>query len=313
MSDIYRFDSVKKYYLAKKLGLIESLFREKPVYVKALDNVSFRLESGAILAVVGESGSGKTTIGKIMATIETQTSGSVFFKDSLVEKATYPKVRGSISMVFQNPSTSLNPRMQVKALIAEPLGKLDEKEATAALNDVGLSYEELKDKQPRELSGGQIQRIAIARALIKHPDLIILDEPTSALDESVQAQVLNILADIQEKYNLSYLFITHDMSVAKYIADQILVLYAGKMVEYGVASEILANPQHPYSQLLISSVPRLESAGVEAPTGDVPSLINPPPGCRFHTRCPHVMDKCKIEEPKLIETKGGRVACWLFE
>lgn len=313
MNEIYRFENVKKYYLAKKLGLIESIFREKPQYVKALDGVTFTLEQGKILAVVGESGSGKTTIGKIMATIESQTSGSVFFNDNEVGKSTYGKIRKSISMVFQNPSTSLNPRMRIKDLIAEPIGKLDEDRATAALKDVGLSYMELKDKQPRELSGGQIQRIAIARALIKHPDLIILDEPTSALDESVQAQVLNILVDLQERYHLSYLFITHNMTVAKYIADKIMVLYAGKMVEYGEAKDILINPQHPYSQLLLSSVPTLETTKIEAPVGDVPSLINPPPGCRFHTRCPQVMDRCRSEEPKLITTKNGLVACWLYE
>lgn len=313
MSDIYRFENVRKYYQAKKLGLIETLFREKPVYVRALDGVSFGLEEGKILAVVGESGSGKTTIGKIMATIETQTAGSIIFKDDEVGKSSFDTVRKSISMVFQNPSTSLNPRMKIRDLISEPIGKVDEERAVSVLRDVGLSYEELKDKQPRELSGGQIQRVAIARALIKHPDLIILDEPTSALDESVQAQVLNILVDIQEKYHLSYLFITHNMSVAKYIADKIMVLYAGKMVEYGESADILVAPQHPYSQLLTSSVPSLESNKVEAPVGDVPSLIDPPTGCRFHTRCPQVMLKCKTEEPNLFNTNKGQVACWLYE
>lgn len=313
MNEIYRFEGVTKFYLGKKRGLLESIFKEKPVYVHALDGISLSIESGKVLALVGESGSGKTTIGKIMATIEAPTSGKIFFKEKEVSKEIYSEVRDNLSMVFQNPATSLNPRMRIRELISEPLGNFDEKKVTESLSSVGLSFEEIKDKQPRELSGGQIQRIAIARALVKHPELIILDEPTSSLDESVQAQILNILVEIQEEYNLTYLFITHNISVAKYLADDIVVLYAGKIVEKGAASGILSNPMHPYTQLLLKSVPSVDTKEIIAPTGDVPSLIDPPAGCRFHTRCPFVMDKCKVEEPPLEPVKEELVACWLYE
>ncbi len=311
MNEIYRFESVKKYYLASRRGLLEMALRKKPVYVHALEDFSFSLETGKVTAMVGESGSGKTTIGKIMATIENPTSGSVYFKGTKVSSKDYPRIRKDLSMVFQNPATSLNPRMRISELMSEPLGNFDKDKVEESLQSVGLSFDEVRNKQPKELSGGQIQRIAIARALVKHPDLIILDEPTSALDESMQAQILNILIDIQEQFHLTYIFITHNISVAKYLADTISVLYAGKLVENGPAQKILSAPQHPYTQLLIKSVPTVSSREISAPTGDVPSLINPPTGCRFHTRCPFVMEKCRQEEPPLVVRDEVEVACWL--
>ena len=289
MSDFIELVNVKKYYLAEKLGIIEALFRKKPVYVKALDDVSLSLKGGKILSVVGESGSGKTTLGKIISTLEKPTAGEVLFEGDPISDSNVPKIRKEVSMVFQNPATSVNPRMKIKDLVAEPLGHFVKDDVVEVLNSVGLDYQEYGDRQPRELSGGQVQRVALARAIIKRPRLLILDEPTSALDESVQAQILNLLIEIQRKYNLTYIFITHNIGVAKYISDDIAVVYAGKVVEYGKTDKVMQKPEHPYTQLLISSVPSFSNKTVASPVGDVPSLIDPPPGCKFHPRCPYVM------------------------
>jgi len=312
MSEIYEFKEVKKYYLAEKRQLLDVLFRKKIIYVKALDDVNLKLDAGTILSVVGESGSGKTTLGKIMATIENVTDGKLYFEGKEITKKNVSDVRDNISMVFQNPSTSVNPRMRIKDLVSEPLRRFDEEAVKEVLESVGLNYNDSKNKEPRELSGGQIQRIAIARALIKRPKLLVLDEPTSALDESIQAQMLNLLIDLQKKYGLTFVFITHNIGVAKYISDTIMVIYAGKIVEYGNTKDVMEKPQHPYTQLLIASVPSFGSKVVASPVGDVPSLINPPAGCRFHDRCPFVMEICKTREPPFVDVKGVKVLCWLY-
>jgi len=312
MNEIYEFKDVKKYYLAEKRQILDALFRKKIIYVKALDDVNLNLEAGTILSIVGESGSGKTTLGKIMATIESVTDGELYFENQKITKKNIAHVRNNISMVFQNPSTSVNPRMTIKDLVSEPLKRFDEKAVREVLESVGLNYDDSKNKEPRELSGGQVQRIAVARALIKRPKLLILDEPTSALDESIQAQMLNLLIELQKKYGLTYVFITHNIGVAKYISDTIMVIYAGKIVEYGKTKDVMEKPQHPYTQLLIASVPTFASKQVASPVGDVPSLINPPEGCRFHDRCPFVMEVCKTREPPLIDVGGVKVLCWLY-
>lgn len=313
MSEIYRFEDVRKYYLSQKRGLLEIAMRTKPIYVKALDNVSFTLTSNQVLAVVGESGSGKTTMGKIMVTLEKPTSGKVFFRGEEVNKKNTADIRENIDMVFQNPSTSLNPRMKIKHIISESLKNFDEEKVQDIMQQVGLPYNELKDKQPRELSGGQVQRVAISKAIIKKPELIVLDEPTSALDESIQAQILNLLVDLQKQFKLTYVFITHNIYVAKYIADFIVVLYAGKIIEYGKNEEVLEKPLHPYTQLLITSIPTTNSKELKPPVGDVPSLINRPEGCSFHPRCPFAMERCKTQEPPLRNHGNYLVACWLYE
>jgi peptide/nickel transport system ATP-binding protein len=177
---------------------------------------------------------------------------------------------------------------------------------------VGMDYDEIANKEPKELSGGQIQRIAIARSLIKAPDVLVLDEPTSALDESIQAQILDLLLDIQKQSDLTYLFITHNMGVAKYVADDIAVIYAGKLVEYGPVKKVMETPKHPYTQLLIASVPDFEKKELQSPIGDVPSLINIPKGCRFSDRCPRVMDICRQREPEFRDVDGVKVLCWLY-
>jgi len=313
MSEIIRLDNVEKYYLAQKRGLVDTIIKVPKIFVKALDGVSISISQGSVVAIVGESGSGKTTLGKIITTLENPTRGEVFFEGIKVEKKNYVEIRKKLDMVFQNPGTSLNPKMKIKDIVSEPLGHFDEKKVSDVINEVGLSYNEVKDKQPREMSGGQVQRVAIAKALMKQPNLLVLDEPTSALDESIQAQVLNLLVDIQEKFKLTYLFITHNILVAKYISDFITVLYAGKIVEYGPTEDVLSKPLHPYTQLLLSSVPTTDTREVKPPVGDVPSLINLPSGCRFHPRCPFVMEVCKTKDPPLRNNGNNQVACWLYE
>ena len=312
MSDIIALNNIKKYYLTQELQLLDVLFRRKPVYVKALDNISITVEQGTILGIVGESGSGKTTMGKIISTLEIPTEGELLFKGDQITKKNLNSVRKNTSMVFQNPFTSVNPRMKIKQLVSEPLGKFNPEKVKEVLSLVGLDYDEVKNKEPRELSGGQIQRIAIARAVIKAPELLILDEPTSALDESIQAQILDLLLDIQSQYKLTYIFITHNIGVAKYMTDKIAVTYAGKIFEYGDTKKILENPKHPYTQLLIASVPDFEKKELQSPVGDVPSLINIPPGCKFSNRCPKVMDICKTTEPEFRDVDGVKVLCWLY-
>ena len=313
MSEIVRLEDVKKYYLAQKRGLIDGVLRVPKIFVKALDGVSITINEGSVIAIVGESGSGKTTLGKIIATLENATEGKVYFKGKIIQKNDLFQIRKKIDMVFQNPGTSLNPKMKVKYIVSEPIGNFDEKRVSEVISQVGLSYNEVKDKQAKELSGGQVQRVAIAKSLMKRPDLLVLDEPTSALDESIQAQVLNLLVDLQEQFKLTYLFITHNILVAKYISDFIAVVYAGKIVEYGSTTSLLSKPLHPYTQLLLSSVPTTETREVKPPEGDVPSLINLPSGCRFHLRCPFVMEVCKENDPPLKNYGESQVACWLYE
>lgn len=219
-------------------------------------------------------------------------------------------VRKNIGIVFQNPLSSLNPRMTVEEIITEVSKDINRTKELLEL--VGLAYDYVKDKYPNELSGGQVQRVSIAKALAKNPTLLILDEPTSALDASIQAQILNLLLDLRKELNITYLFITHNIIVANYISDRMIVLYAGKVVEQGKSDEILERPLHPYTQHLVSSVPKLYRKDLSPPLGEAPSLINPPKGCRFHPRCPYMMDICKIEEPPNVKENGRIVSCWLY-
>ena len=314
---IYEVRHLKKYFEVNRVGFLEKLFGEKPIYVKALDDVSLEIYRGEVLGVVGESGSGKTTLGRILATLDTPTSGELYFKGEKVTKENLSKIRGKVQMVFQNPASSLDPRMKIVDILLEAARKIPKEERLRVvkntLESVGLDYDYVANKYPRELSGGQLQRVAIARAIITDPEFIVLDEPTSALDVSVQAQILNLLVKLQKERNITYMFITHNINVAKYISDRIAVLYAGKLVEIGQVEDIMSSPKHPYTQSLISSVPTLSKKTLTPPTGEVPSLINPPPGCRFNPRCPYAMEICKREEPPLIEINGRKVACWLLD
>jgi peptide/nickel transport system ATP-binding protein len=293
--------------------------RRKASEVRAVDDVDIAIEEGEALALVGESGAGKTTLGRILCTLEKPNSGELFFKSEKVDETNRERVRRQVQMVFQNPMESLDPRMDVRSIVAEPLERLgiDANERSerliSSLVSVGLDPLEFAQRRARDLSGGQRQRVAVARAIISNPSFVILDEPTSALDASIQAQVLNLLVDLHETRGFTYLLITHNISVAKYMADRIAVMYAGKVVEVGSAEETISNPRHPYTQALLKSVPSLSARGFEGPQGETASVLNPPAGCRYHPRCPYVMDVCRTTEPELAPVGSSTVACWLYE
>ena len=318
---LIRTKELSKWFLAKKYGILERIFREKPIYVRAVDNVNISIERTLTTALVGESGSGKTTLGRLLTTLETPTSGKIFFNNidvTSLKGRELKRFRSRVQMVFQDPYSSLDPRMKVKDIIAEPLmargirGRELSERVFKIMEEVGLESS-LAERRPSDLSGGQRQRVAVARAVISNPEFIVLDEPTSALDVSTQSQVLNLLAELQKRHKLTYLLITHNISVARYLSDKIMVMYMGKIVETGETSSILKEPNHPYTQALIESIPDIGKRDLKPPTGEVGSLINPPPGCRFHPRCPYAMDICKVKEPPMVEVKPGiYVACWLY-
>jgi peptide/nickel transport system ATP-binding protein len=316
---VFKTVGVTKYFEASKSSFLSSFVSRAPrVWVKAVDGVDIQIAPGEVLALVGESGSGKTTLGRMLATLETVTSGDIYFQDEKVSKRSWKKVRRQVQMVFQNPTDSLDPRMPIKDIVMEPLHMVDTSKASKqemfknALSLVGLDADTFAQRRSRDLSGGQRQRVAVARAIISSPTFIVLDEPTSALDASVQASVLNLLSRIHDELKLTYLFITHNISVARFISDRIAVMYAGKVVETGPTESVISNPKHPYTQALLRSVPTLETHDVVPPSGEVPSLVNLPGGCRFNPRCPYVMDRCKTEEPPLKSVGNLEVACWLY-
>jgi len=298
----------------------------KPLELKAVDGVSFTLDAGKTLAVVGESGCGKSTLARMVAMIEPPSAGSLDIEGIDVTRAgraELKKLRSHVQIVFQNPYGSLNPRQKIGSLLEEPLlinrrgmSAAERRQAALAmLARVGLRAEHY-DRYPHMFSGGQRQRIAIARALMLNPAILVLDEPVSALDLSVQAQVLNILVDLQAEFGLAYLFISHGLSVVRHMADEVMVMYLGRPVELGPREEIFARPRHPYTRALLSATPvadpsrQRERVRLE---GELPSPINPPPGCAFHPRCPLAFDRCRIERPEL-EMKGGvKVACWAVD
>ncbi len=295
----------------------------KPATIKALDGASFKLERGRTLAVVGESGCGKSTLARVLAMIEEPTSGSLNVVDTEVvgsTSAAKAKIRPRVQIVFQNPYGSLNPRHKIGHALEEPLlvnGRLDPasraKQARKMMELVGLRSEHF-DRYPHMFSGGQRQRIAIARALMLEPDVLILDEPVSALDLSIQAQILNLLADLQERLQLAYVFISHDLAVVRHIADEVMVMYFGRVVEQGRSTEVFNSPQHPYTQALLSATPSADPARKSKRIilqGDLPSPLNPPSGCSFRTRCPIVREECRIH-PELLRVNDGHVAACHF-
>jgi len=316
---LLRIENLKKYFPIKV-----GLFGRIAGYVKAVDCVSLNIDSGEVVSLVGESGSGKTTIAKCILLLEKPTDGRILYKDEDIiffRGGKLREYRRSVQAIFQNPFLSLDPRMSVFEIISEPVKnnlKPSKKELheymLKLLEMVGLD-ESLLEKYPHELSGGQAQRVAIARAISLKPKLLILDEPTSALDVSIQAQILNLLVDLKNELGLSYLLITHDLSIVRYIGDRIIVMYLGRVMEAGLSEEIFNEPLHPYTQALFSSIPDpyyRESRRISL-RGEPPSPINPPPGCRFHTRCPHAMEICERKEPPEYETsKSHKVYCWLY-
>lgn len=291
--------------------------------VKALDGVSFSVEAGKTLAVVGESGCGKSTLARLLTMIELPTEGELNFDGTnllTLDKASRKELRQRIQIIFQNPYGSLNPRKKVGDILEEPLvintklSAAERKEkAISLLQKVGLKPEHY-NRYPHMFSGGQRQRIAIARGLMMNPKVVVADEPVSALDVSVQAQVLNLMMDLQDELKLAYVFISHDLSVVEHIADKVMVMYLGKVVEYGSAEQIFSAPQHPYTRALLSSTPRIDPEHrIEKIrlSGELPSPLNPPSGCAFNTRCQFANDRCRVETPELIAREDhAKVACF---
>ncbi|NDG39425.1 MAG: ABC transporter ATP-binding protein [Betaproteobacteria bacterium] len=294
----------------------------RPVMMQVLKQLSFDIAPGETLGLVGESGSGKSTIGRILVGLLEPTAGSVklFGRDitGADRKSNLAAVRSRLQFVFQDPQAALNPRMRVGESIAEPLdiagGQHDRQARIRELLEMVGLPKDSAERFPHEFSGGQRQRIVIARALALKPDFVVCDEPVSALDVSMQAQIVNLLQDLQARLGLGYLFIAHDLAVVRAVAQRVAVMYAGSLVEVAPRAALYRNPQHPYTQALLDAVPRPDPDRIRRPVigGEVPSLLDPPPGCRFHTRCPHAMPRCRVEVPLLRQTGPGHfTACHL--
>jgi dipeptide transport system ATP-binding protein len=294
----------------------------RPAILKALDGATFTLAKGHTLAVVGESGCGKSTLARLVTMIEKPTSGSLNIGGidiATADKATLMGLHKTVQIVFQDPYGSLNPRQKIGHALEEPLlvntpmDKMARREAALnIINLVGLRPEHY-DRYPHMFSGGQRQRIAVARALMLNPNIVVLDEPVSALDVSIQAQILNLIARLQEQFELAYLFISHDLSVVKHIADEVMVMYLGKPVEAGSRDTLFAKPHHPYTRALLSATPVADPFRVKERIvlrGELPSPIAPPSGCTFHPRCPSMTDICREKAPEPQEIDGCRVACY---
>ena len=307
--------------LSREYPIARGLLRKRAT-VKALQNVSFSLAPGRTLAVVGESGSGKSTLARLLTLIELPTRGALLVEGVDVAGADASRrrqLRRDVQIVFQNPYGSLNPRQKIGKALEEPLlvntdltAEARRQAADDMMREVGLRPE-FYHRYPHMFSGGQRQRIAVARALMLKPKILVLDEPVSALDISIRAQVLNLIAELQETHRLAYVFISHDLSVVRHIADEVMVIYLGSVVEIGDKATLFEDPQHPYTRALMAATPIADPAAlkVRAPLmGEPPSPIDPPPGCAFHPRCPLAMDVCRRETPSLERKHGRDVACW---
>jgi len=314
-SQLLQVDDLAKHYP------VSTGFLKPKALVRALDGVSFRLDGGKTLAVVGESGCGKTTLARQITMIETPTAGLMRLDGTDIASAsaqTLKTMRPQVQMVFQNPYASLNPRKRVGSILEEPLlintplppAERGER-ARAMMARVGLRPEHY-GRYPHMFSGGQRQRIAIARALMTNPKLVVADEPVSALDVSIQAQVLNLLMDLQQETGVAFIFVSHNLAVVEHIADEVLVMYLGRVVEQGPKRMIFDSPRHPYTRALLSATPRVDVVQRKVrfmAKGELPSPLNPPPGCAFHQRCPHAIDQCSIDVPLLRQVGGHLAAC----
>lgn len=312
MNQILKVTDLHKTYDIKKMF-------QTTLKLKALSNINFHLDRKETLGIVGESGCGKSTLAKVLTKLEARTQGEISLLGKNYDEFSSNEFHSKIQMVFQDPYQSLNPRKKAFDIIADPL-RINTHTSEAKLRDlvmqmmkkVGLR-EEFSLRYPHHFSGGQRQRLGIARALMLRPEILILDEPVSALDVSIQAQVLNLLLELQEEFSLAYLFISHDLSVIQHMSDRILVMYLGRVVEYGSRDQVFNNPLHPYTQILLDSAPktnREKSVHTSTAKGELPSALNLPKGCAFEPRCPYATEQCKKEVPEL-ELKDGRyVACY---
>jgi len=325
---ILRVEKLRKWFPVR-LGFFSSLVKKERLYVKAVDNVSFDVKKEEIFGLAGESGSGKTTTGKCILRLIDPTEGRIIFKGkdiSSLEQQKLKNFRRKIQMIFQDPYESLDPRMTVESIISEPLhvlGLVKNAEEAAEkvkgiLSEVGLSPpEQFIFRYPHELSGGQRQRVAVARAFVVNPEFIVADEPVSMLDVSIRAEILKLMLSLIKEYQTAFLYITHDLALAKHLCHRIAIMYLGKIMEKGTTEQVIDTPLHPYTKALIAAVPIPDPTARRTEIvikGEIPSPINPPSGCRFHTRCPEFIGEiCKKQEPELVEIERGHfVACHLY-
>ena len=327
LNEIIKVEHLTKYFPVQK-SLLEQLFTRELSYVKAVDDVTFSIKSGEFFTLAGESGCGKTTTGRVIVKLLEPTSGKIYFNGADITKLKGEKLRllrRKMQIIFQDPYASLNPRMKIIDAVGHPLeihglakGEEKEKKVLEVLEKVGLTPpEQFINLYPHQLSGGQRQRVALARSIILKPEFMIADEPVSMIDVSLRSTIIDLMLSFRKELGLTYLFITHDLAVAKYISNKIAIMYLGKIVEMGYKEPLFQNPMHPYTQALLSAIPvpnperERKRIGL---AGEVPSAIDIPTGCRFHPRCPYRTDKCSKEEPQLIEVeKGHFVACHLIK
>jgi len=319
---------LKKWFPVRR-GFVETLFSRKQSFVRAVDGINFEIRMGEVFGLAGESGSGKTTTGRLLLKLIKPTGGNIYFKGEDITALPGKKLkllRRRMQIIFQDPYESLNPRMTISNILSEPLRvhgiMQNETEVEDRIKEILeivelMPPEEFVLRYPHELSGGQRQRVGIARGFILNPEFIIADEPVSMLDVSIRADILNLMLDLVEKFNVSFLYITHDLALARHMCDRIAIMYLGKIVEMGSIEEIVYEPLHPYTKALIDAVPVPDPTAERIKVvikGDIPSPVNPPSGCRFHTRCPVVMEICPKEEPVFIDVgKGHWVACHLHK
>ena len=327
MSTIVKAENLKKYFPIK-LGFFRTLLSKSELYVRAVDGVSFEIIKGEIFGLAGESGSGKTTTGRLLLRLIEPTEGTIYFQGKDIthlKESQMRLLRRKMQIVFQDPYESLNPRMTVGDIVSEPLRVLEatqsdtetEERVKSTLEDVELTPpEEFMFRYPHEVSGGQRQRVAVARAFVLTPDFIVADEPVSMLDVSIRAEILDLMYRLVEKNKTAFLYITHDLALARHMCDRLGIMYLGKMMELGTTEQVVYEPLHPYTKALIDAVPVPDPTAKRVEVvikGEIPSPVNPPPGCRFHTRCPeYIGDICRTKEPPLIDVgKNHLVACHL--
>jgi oligopeptide/dipeptide ABC transporter ATP-binding protein len=324
-ASLLQVQNISKQFLIKSSFIDKYLFKKQNI-VKAVSNISLDIKQGETLGLIGESGCGKSTLGRVILRLHEPSQGKVFFGSEEVTALKYhelKRIKRKMQIIFQDPYASLNPRMSVEEIIKLSLKvheSLSRKEMDQRVLDitkrVGLKPQHLK-RYPHQFSGGQRQRIGIARALILKPEFVVCDEPVSALDVSIQAQIIQLMAELKDEFSLTFLFISHDISVVAYLSDRIAVMYLGELVEIGNVSEMLNNPLHPYTQILLDAIPQVEHIGVHKRIilkGDIPSPLDPPSGCKFHTRCPQAMEKCATKVPVSKEYASDHwVSCHLYQ